>query len=231
MTEFDDYHNNYEATIGEAISYTGKPQAFFTKVKAQYLLDLYAATFGATQTLNILDIGCGVGSIHEFLLQDRPNLRIWGADVAHTVIERARVLRPQVQYDCYDGLTLPYERGHFDACLAICVLHHVPQRDWAMLLQNMRDVVKPGGIVTIIEHNPYNPLTQHLVRTCPFDRNARLLRLKTLMSLFRDIGLDQIAHRYFQFTPFGGSLFQRFDRALGWLPLGAQYFVSGRNPL
>ena len=39
----------------------------------------------------------------------------------------------------------------------------------------MRRVVRPGGLLCIIEHNPFNPLTRLAVVRCEFDRDAVLL--------------------------------------------------------
>jgi len=46
MTEFDSYQRRYAKTIDEAIAYTGKPQSFFTQVKAEYLSELFERKFG-----------------------------------------------------------------------------------------------------------------------------------------------------------------------------------------
>ena len=176
----------------------------------------------------MLDIGCGNGSIHPFLLQRRPQLRLRGVDVASTSIESARQANPLVNYDVYDGTKLPYRTGQFDAAYTICVMHHVPPLAWKDFMAEMRRVVRPGGVVSVIEHNPFNPLTQLLVNTCPFDRNAKLLRSSRLRKVMRDAGLKDIQRRYIQFTPFDGSLFKRLDRWMGWFPLGAQYLTSAR---
>ncbi len=230
MAEFDEYQKAYENTINDSINYTGKSRDYFTKVKAKYLVRLLDSHFGERRALNILDIGCGNAIIHPFLMEQRPDLRLTGADVAPTLLDEAREVCPQVRYDLYDGKALPYAAGQFDAAYAICVMHHVPPPQWRDFLDRARHVVKPGGLVAIFEHNPINPLTQRLVNTCPFDRNAVLLRAGRLKGLMRDSGLSEVSHRFILFTPFEGAFFDRFDQSLGWLPLGAQYFAAGRVP-
>jgi SAM-dependent methyltransferase len=230
MTEFDAYRDGYEGRINDAISYTGKSRNFFTKVKADYLLDLFMGHFGRGSDPEILDIGCGNAIIHQFLSSRWPELRLSGIDIAASVIDEARASNPQVNYNTYDGAGLPYTDGRFSGAYTICVMHHVPPSGWREFLVEMRRVVRPGGLVAVIEHNPLNPLTRRLVATCPFDRNAVLIRAGRLAELMREAGLHDVWHRSILFTPFDGSFFQRFDRALGWLPLGAQYLAAGRVP-
>ena len=62
------------------------------------------------------------------------------------------------------------------------------------------------------------------------DRNAVLLRSGRLKELAGSAGLTDIVSRFILFAPFDLSLFKRLDRGMGWLPLGAQYFVAGSVP-
>jgi SAM-dependent methyltransferase len=227
MSEFDVYQTDYKEKIDEAIGYTGKSQSFFTQVKAEYLSELFGRKFGRDSQIEVLDIGCGNGTIHPMLLERRPGIRLCGADVASSFIEEARADNPQVRYEIYDGARMPYADAQFDAAFTICVMHHLRPAQWPGFLDEMRRVVRPKGLISIIEHNPFNPLTRRLVQTCPFDQNAVLLRPSKLGALVRRAGFQHVATRFIQFTPFGGSLFKRFDRLMGWLPLGAQYIVSG----
>jgi SAM-dependent methyltransferase len=118
--------------------------------------------------------------------------------------------------------------GAFDAAVTVTVVHHVPPAQWSAFLGEMSRVVRPGGVVAVFEHNPYNPLTLCVVRTCPLDRNAVLLSSWRLCGLLRAIGLQDVQSRYILSTPFEWRLFRLFDKAIGWLPLGAQYYATGR---
>jgi SAM-dependent methyltransferase len=230
MSEFDRYQDGYEKGINDALRFSGQAQDFFTQVKADYLVDLFASHFVKGSALEVLDVGCGSGAIHPLLLERWPHLRLTGVDVASTFIDAARTSHSQVRYDVFEGGRLPYANGSFAAAFAICVLHHVPPNEWLDFLVEMGRVVRPGGIVCAIEHNPYNPLTAWIVRTCEFDRNAILLRSSKLTRLMAEAGLSDVRRRYIEFSPFGGNVFRRLDRALGWLPLGAQYIATAIVP-
>ena len=58
---------------------------------------------------------------------------------------------------------------------AVCVYHHVEPGDRAPLTAEIRRVLKPGGMLAIIEHNPLNPVTRAVVKRIPLDRDAQLL--------------------------------------------------------
>ena len=106
----------------------------------------------------------------------------------------------------------------------------VDASDAKHVLAEMRRVVRKGGLVMVFEHNPFNPLTRHLVNNCPIDENAVLLKSKKLLGLMGETGLSSIRSRFIIFTPIDTAFFKRFDRLIGWLPLGAQYYTIGKVP-
>ncbi len=185
---------------------------------------------GAARPLDVLDVGCGHGFIHRFLRPSDGEVKLTGIDVAETIIEEARKANPNVLYDVYDGQRLPYPAQSFDVAFAIAVMHHVPPKNWNAFIAEMRRVVRRGGIVAIIEHNPINPLTQRVVRRLRMDENAVLLGAGRLARLIADSGMVELERRFILFTPFGGAFFHRVDSLLRWLPLGAQYCIAARVP-
>jgi SAM-dependent methyltransferase len=235
--EFDHFKETYRSDIDKAISFSGQSHDFFTRVKAEYLLHLLrdfqkgqAQSTTIPGYLNVLDIGCGHGHIHPYLTNSNVALRLFATDVASTVVEEARQLNPTVHYQSYGGQRLPYNDQSFDIAFTIAVLHHVPVAQWLAFLQEMRRVVRPGGMIAIFEHNPLNPLTQWVVRTCPIDENAVLLGSRRLSKLVAQAQFIEIAKQYILFTPLDGSAYRKFDKLIGWLPLGAQYYVVARVP-
>lgn len=229
MREFDQFRETYSADIDSAVRFSGQPHAFFTKAKSDLIVPLISEHF-PEQSVDVLDIGCGHGLVHPYLLKARPDLRLRGADVAADVIDEARKLQPNIPYDAYDGERLPYETNSFDVAFSICVLHHVPPSKRKNFMAEMARVLRPGGLALIIEHNPLNPLTQYIVRTCPIDENAVLLWPREVRQRTRAVGLTSSSQKFLLFTPFAAPSFRALDRILGWLPLGAQYCVCARKP-
>jgi SAM-dependent methyltransferase len=230
MSEFDAYRNNYEADINSAISFSGKSHEFFTRVKADVLSRYLAALPRQERLLEVLDVGCGHGAIHPALAKIPCPIKLTGIDVASQVLDMARTANPGIDYLDYDGKRFPFESGSFDAAFTICVMHHVPPTEWLSFMLEMRRVVRPGGLLMVIEHNPFNPLTSYIVKTCALDANAVLLRASRLHSLMREAGLIELQRKFFLFLPFDGNVASRLNHSLRWLPLGAQYVAIGRVP-
>jgi len=79
---------------------------------------------------SMLDIGCGDGIISTYLLADRPDMKLEGAEGLE---------RPNCKIKCtvFDGKTLPFPDNSFDAVMMNDVLHHVDDVE-AMLGEAMR---------------------------------------------------------------------------------------------
>jgi SAM-dependent methyltransferase len=183
---FDEFHSNYSDAVSSAVAFTGFKADFFTQVKADHILDETLAHFGNTQKVSTLDVGCGIGNYHH-LLSDK-FMKLSGVDISSASIDQARSKNAKVDYQVYDGRTLPYQDATFDLAFTICVLHHVPTSQWQEFAQQMRRVVRPGGLALVFEHNPLNPFTRKAVNSCPFDEDAVLLRKAVTEKLFFDIG-------------------------------------------
>jgi ubiquinone/menaquinone biosynthesis C-methylase UbiE len=220
---FDPHAASYSARIERAVVGFGQRHDFYIRNKAEILLDLLRAEPSA----KILDVGCGVGLVHPYLV-DRCD--IYGTDISTLSLKSARQDNPGVRYAAYDGANLPFGNSLFDCAFAINVMHHVPPANWSAFVAEMTRVVRPGGQVVVIEHNPFNLATQWVVRTCELDEGAVLVPPRRLRALFANSHLGEITTRYVLFTPFEGAIFRKLDDALRKVPLGAQYVVRGIVP-
>jgi ubiquinone/menaquinone biosynthesis C-methylase UbiE len=225
---FDSYGDRYSEAVNEALAFSGLSVDFFTKVKADYLIDLTSRRFGGTSSCSVLDIGCGVGNFHPILAPKFGSLS--GVDISSASIEIARKRNPAVAYEVYDGMKLPYEDSSFDAAFTVCVMHHVPPAQWPLFVSEMKRIVKPGGLAMVFEHNPRNPLTMRIVNRCPFDEDAVLLKPETTMQLFEDAGFSELRTRSILTIPAAGAALRFVDQFFGRLPLGAQYFLAATKP-
>ena len=226
-TPFDQYADTYRGEVDQAIRFGGQGVDFYTRVKADHLLGVSKRWLGDPATLKVLDVGCGVGQAGRCLAGKVGEFH--GVDVSAPEVDRARTNDPAGHYAVYDGTTLPYPDGTFDIAFAACVMHHVRPADWPAFVAEMKRVVRPGGAVVIYEHNPFNPLTRLAVSRCAFDHDAVLLSRRRVCRLFRDAGLTVASADYILFFPMAGRWLRAVEGWLGWLPLGAQHAVVGRN--
>jgi ubiquinone/menaquinone biosynthesis C-methylase UbiE len=86
------------------------------RVLAGHLADLLP------RDARVLDVGSGDGLLARRVMDLRPDLRIEGVDV---------LARPtsHIPVTLFDGVTLPFATGEFDAVMMIDVLHHASEQD------------------------------------------------------------------------------------------------------
>jgi SAM-dependent methyltransferase len=221
MTDFDRVGTDYESLCDEAIGFSGRDHAFFLEAKARRLSDLAKRRLGEGG-VTALDVGCGAGSIHPYL--DFTDLT--GVDPSAALIDAARQANPTVHYDVADGTALPHDDARFDLVFAICVVHHVERDARRLFTRELARVVRPGGVVAIFEHNPWNPLTRLAVARCAFDEDVELLRMHETTRLLEDAALAVSERAYMLFVPWRADT---LDRALTRIPLGAQYYVAATS--
>lgn len=220
---FDTYGKEYRDVVQASIDFSGLSYEFVTVAKADIMRDVIAARLGPDARPSALDVGCGIGVLHRYI-RDR-FARLCAVDVSTACLEQAARANAGVEYRAYTGAELPFATGEFDFAYAICVLHHVPPTDWLDFIREMARVIRPGGVLCIIEHNPLNPLTQLSVRRCEFDRDAVLLPAWRTARLMVQAGLRAVESRYFLLLPSAAAPARAIERGLARLPFGAQYIA------
>lgn len=224
---FDRIKDRYDDLVNRSIAFSGLTVDFFTRAKARHLLAVARRQPGGAGAMDALDVGCGKGSIHPHLASSFRSLT--GVDVAPALLEKAGRANPGVAYHCFDGARLPFDSSRFHLVFAICVLHHVPPESWLSFLAEMHRVARPGGLVMLFEHNPWNPLTRYAVGRCEFDEGAVLVPAAQARRLFAQVGLAEVRTRFIIFAPVEGRFAWILDNAFARLALGAQYFIYGRK--
>lgn len=223
---FDEYASSYEEAMEHAIGFAGVEHDLFLAAKARVLLK-FAAELGDVSRLSLLDVGAGNGKLD---LHMQPHVgELHGVDVSEQMVVEAQGVNPAGRYAVFDGARLPYDEDAFDMAFAVCVFHHVEVEARPRLASEMARVVRPGGIVAIAEHNPFNPLTRLAVLRCEFDRDVQLLRSAESRRLLKTAGLVNNRSRYLLFAPTLASWWLAIERRLGGLPLGAQYIAAANK--
>ncbi|MBI4688802.1 MAG: methyltransferase domain-containing protein [Nitrospirae bacterium] len=225
--DFNRYKDTYREEIEKAVSFTGLDVDFFTEVKANCLLRIAKKFLGEPGRLRVLDVGCGIGLTDNFLASHFKEMH--GVDVAGDLIEKAARINPSVCYHGYDGDVLPFSDASFDLVFAICVMHHLPYDVWMPFLKELKRVTKKGCLTVIFEHNPFNPITRLVISRTPIDADALLITGGKMKNMLEGSGLEVVERKYLLFFPFRGPLFAGIEKNIGWLPLGAQYYVAGRK--
>jgi ubiquinone/menaquinone biosynthesis C-methylase UbiE len=150
---------------------------------------------------DLLDCGCGVGSITCDLANVvAPGCAV-GLDAQPQQIERARRLALErgtlnVEFDVGSVHQLPYANSRFDAVFANTLLQHLAEPERALV--EMRRVLKPGGVVAIADddhstliwepHNPALSEAHRLIAGAIAHNGGDLYRARTYRRLLLEAG-------------------------------------------
>ncbi|WP_394825056.1 class I SAM-dependent methyltransferase [Pendulispora albinea] len=101
----------------------------------------------------ILDVGCGFGLFAGYFGQTQPRRSIVGIDPNAKRIEMARAVAKKLDCTAHrfhvgDVRTVPLQ-GQFDAAYVLDVMHHIPAEDQRSVLERLRDLLVPGGMLLI----------------------------------------------------------------------------------
>ena len=234
---FDQFARNYHDVLTQQLQASGLSADYFARQKARIILD-EALPKAVAGTWRLLDVGCGNGQLEALILGELAaraprqaggaiDVRLDGIEVSEKCVEEAQ--RKKLPCSCfrsYDGQTLPFEDGSFDVVVFCVVMHHVPPEIREPLLRECRRALKPGGALMIFEHNPLNPMTRWIVKRCPFDEDAVLLRSGEATRRCRRTGFRVVERRFINFFPNRG-IFRKLmslERWLRWMPMGVQYY-------
>ncbi len=124
----------------------------------------------STREASWLDVGCGRGEL--LRLGQSAFGRVAGCDLSQEMLKASADLEVRLQTT---PIALPFDSEAFDFVTAVCVYHHVGLPDRDALTRDAFRVLRPGGVLCVIEHNPLNPLTRRIVHRTPVDANANLL--------------------------------------------------------
>lgn len=225
--EFDDYAANYDAALAQGISVSGEDKHFFARGRIAWLADCLRRL--EEQPRVVMDFGCGTGSATPYFFDLLGGAAVWGVEVSAGSVDianrtygsdRAKFLLHN-QYEPREEIDLAFCNG---------VFHHIRPAQRAEAIDYIYRALRPGGLFSLWENNPWNPGTQYVMSRVPFDRDAITLTAPETRQLLEDGGF-QILRTDFLFV---------FPRMLSWLrgieplvsrfPLGAQYQVLCRRP-
>lgn len=224
--EFDAHADTYRRQHANSVRLAGEDLDYFAEYKVEYVASMLARAGQSPRA--ILDFGAGIGNSYAPLRRMFPGSRIVSLDVSEASLSVCRKLYPGAETCLYDGRTIPFDDATFDLAFTACVFHHIAASDHIGLLGEIRRVLCPEGCFFLFEHNPLNPLTRHAVRTCPFDEQAVLITGREMKRRMSSAGFSTSRLQYQLFFPGPLAAFRPLERALRWIPLGAQYSLECR---
>lgn len=222
--DFDEFAKDYRSIHDKSVEISGADSDYFSEYKILEVLKYEKAK----NSMKILDFGCGDGNSSKYFSKYFNNSEIIGIDVSEQSIKEANQKKiKNAGFQSFNGKTIPFEDNQFDVIFTSMVFHHIEHNLHDSILNEIRRVLKPGGRFYNFEHNPNNPLTRKVVRECPFDEDAVLLKpsyhkmitIKSGLNL-KNINFTLFLPRHKLLKPLLG-----LEKFLTWCPIGAQYYI------
>lgn len=223
--EFDHFANEYREIHNKNIKISGLDSDYFSDHKIKILKENEK-----TDAIDLLDFGCGDGNSAEFFNKYFKNSSYKGIDISTESINIAKTKEfINTEFQFFDGENIPFNDNSMDVIFTACVFHHINFKLHQNLFLEIYRVLKPGGRFYIFEHNPWNPVTRHMVNTCPFDKDAVLLSHKYTQKMFKQAKFNKIETNFILFFPRHNffKIFLQLEPKLKKIPFGGQYYIKG----
>jgi SAM-dependent methyltransferase len=216
-------------------------EGYFAETERALLAEARLPTHG-----RLLEIGCGEGQNLINLAAGGDGAGWAGIDFVPAKVAHARRYLPGATFLAADAEHLPFDDDGFDSVLIRDVLHHA--RDRARILAEGVRVLRPGGVLVVVEPNRTSPLILAQALLVPAERgvlasHAEQIRAELdgaglagvevgraqplpLVRLFHPrLGLDRLSS-----TPLARMTLAAADQALSRLvPRWAWMYVVGRG--
>lgn len=222
MANFDAYADSYEETLAAALAVSGERKEYFASGRIRFLRECLRE-LPAVHVRSVLDFGCGVGADISLLGTELAAERMVGIDISADCLDAARRRCPPPAEFVLSQQYTP--RGDIDLVFCNGVFHHIPPGARAEAMELIARTLRPGGIFSFWENNPWNPGARYVMARCEFDRDAIVLSARKAVTMIRASGLRVLGVRFLFVFPRLLRVLRWSERYLTRLPLGAQYQV------
>ncbi len=102
----------------------------------------------------VLDFGCGVGRVLRHFAEDAGATEFWGCDIYGPGVRWLERHFPQFHvFTSHERPPLPLPDEHFDLVYCVSVFTHLVEDAWRGWLEELRRVLKPGGLALVTYHD------------------------------------------------------------------------------
>lgn len=212
--DFDQFSDDYKHYISNSIEKFDKNLGYYHDSKISITQNR-----AKHNPRNILDFGSGVGTMIPYIKKRFKKSKIYAFDESKNSLTLLKKNYPFVRcLKKVDG------KIKFDLIFLSGVIHHIDKNIRNKILKKIYLSLKKSGKLIIFEHNPYNPLTNIVVKNCEFDQDAQLIKKSELIRICENVKLKIVDSAYIFFFPTSLKKFRGLEKYLEWFFLGAQYF-------
>jgi SAM-dependent methyltransferase len=223
--EFDAFADSYRECVDSTLGIAGENADYFAEGRVEWMRKVLA---DEPNINNVMDYGCGIGLGTPHLLT-LPDVRsLVGVDVSERSLElgRAKFGSPQVRFASF----AEYEpAAEIDLAVVCSVFHHIPLADRSAAMRYIYDSLRPGGLLALWEHNPWNPGVVYIMKHSPIDQDAIPVKPHLARRIVREGGFSVIRTDYQFIFPGPLRALRGLEPFLARWPIGAQYLVLARK--
>ena len=221
-SQFDHYSRDYNAALARGLSVSGESRDYFASGRLSFLARcLRERGFVVDRAL---DFGCGDGASVPLIKSLIGARVIAGVDDSRQSIALAAQAHsmPSVSF----AVTADHRpAGNFDLVYTNGVFHHIPVARRAAAIAVVRDTLRPGGLFSFWENNPWSPGARYVMSKIPFDRDAVMVSARQTRKLVAQQGFRVLRTDYLFLFPAALRLLRPLEELTRRAPLGAQYQV------
>jgi SAM-dependent methyltransferase len=226
-TEFDLHADTYDADLNQALSLSGEDKDYFASRRVQWAAQCIAKL--RQRPSRILDYGCGIGDTSRLLQTAFEAQSVIGVDISERSIELAAKRNGTAtcqfssfaDYSQMESIDLAYCNG---------VFHHIPLTTRSSAVEYIFSRLRPGGLFSFWENNPWNPGTRYIMAQCVFDHDAVMIPPPQAKTLLREHGFEIVRTDFCFFFPRFLKGLRFLESSLSSVPFGGQYQVLCRKP-
>jgi len=134
-------------------------EAFFKKL----IVDKVANVKGN----NLLDVGCGTGTLTKLIAEKSPKYTVIGLDADQTALDisQKKVIGKDLNISFRQGFgqKMPFDENSFDIVVSSLFFHHLNSSAKLATLTEIRRVLKPGGILLIADWGKPTSIFQRIL--------------------------------------------------------------------
>jgi predicted TPR repeat methyltransferase len=108
-------------------------------------LDLFCSLISQTAP-HLLDLACGPGNITKYVLDQHPNAKMLGIDLAPKMLDLARINNPTATFKLMDCKKIGELPEKYDGILCGFCLPYLSKEESVQLIENAAELLNTGGV-------------------------------------------------------------------------------------
>ena len=154
LRQFDEMYHNCQDPHGQTKVLTRIDYQFVGQLTRRLTELLHQDK--SRHRLNILDLGCGLGTFTQYLKKSFTDAEVSGCDISETALEKARISAPDCDFFMLDLKEKPSNEKTFDLLIALHVLCYFTEDEIRNVIRHLGILMNPGAFLLVGYHLPEN---------------------------------------------------------------------------